>query len=112
MKKKRRASSSRSRKRLIDGGEQVGVGEVQIPGRRRDVGVSHQTLDDVDVHAAPDEARGVGVPPAVREVPPREACATPGMIDEAVHRTRAVPTGDRAVGQAVGIYEQVGRWSK
>ena len=41
---------------------------MQVPRRRGDVDVTHQPLDDVDVHAPAQEARGIGVPPAVREV--------------------------------------------
>jgi hypothetical protein len=49
--------------------EKIGVNQVQVPRGRRDVGMSHQTLDDMDVLAPAHEARGIGMPASMRKVP-------------------------------------------
>ena len=66
--------------RLVHGVGEVGVGEVQVPGGRGDVGVAEEALDDVDVHAAAQEAGGVGVAPAVGEVAPETPAPVPAAL--------------------------------
>ena len=63
--------------RLVHGVGEVGVGEVQIQSGRGDVGVAEQALNDVDVRAPAQLARGVGVPPAVREMAPADPAPVP-----------------------------------
>ena len=64
--------------RPVDGGQEVCIGQVKVARGRRDVGVAHQALDDVDVLASAHEARGVAVTPTVGEVPttPAEVAAS------------------------------------
>ena len=49
------------RKRPVEGGEKIGGYKMQVARSRRDVGMAHQPLDDVDVLVPPYEARGIGV---------------------------------------------------
>jgi hypothetical protein len=64
--------------RPVDGGQEVCIGQVKVARGRRDVGVTHQSLDDVDVLAAAHEARGVAVTPTVGVAPttPAEVAAS------------------------------------
>jgi hypothetical protein len=60
---------------------------MQVPACGRDVGVAHESLDDVDILASAHEARGIAVTPPVSKVstvyaPPRSrplprGCAVP-----------------------------------
>ncbi len=61
----------------VDSIDEVRVREMQVPTCGRDVGMAHQALDDVDVHAPAHEARGVGVTPPVGEVPTGHALIQP-----------------------------------
>jgi hypothetical protein len=53
----------------VNGGEKIGILEIQVSRRRRDVGMAHQALDDADVLAPAHQARGIAVAPSVREMP-------------------------------------------
>ncbi len=70
------SGTTRSRERLAHGVGEVGDAQVQ-EARRGEVGVTPEPLDDMDVHAAAQQARGVGVASAVREVAPRHPCPVP-----------------------------------
>ena len=93
------ASSSLGGERPLHGVGQVGVGEVQVPGRGGDVGVAEKALDDVDVHAAAQQARGVGVAPAVGKVAPGDPRPRAGAAGPAWPPSsgRSVPRSARRV---------------
>ena len=84
------------RERPVEGRKEVRVGEMQVPRGRGDVGMAHQTLDDVDLLAPAHEARGVGVTPAVWVVPTRHARRGPALEDQIVQRPSPVATAEVA----------------
>ena len=72
-------ANSAFREGPVDSLEEIRVREMQVPRGRRDVGMAHQALDDVDVLSPAHEARGVGVAPPVGEVPTGHARRGPGL---------------------------------
>jgi hypothetical protein len=93
--------------RPVDGGEEIGVLEMQVSRGRRDAGMAHQALDDVDVLAPAHKARGIALTPAVGEVPSGHARRGPGLQHQAVKRPGAVTTTEPPV--AHGVSEEVRR---
>src|SRR5271157_5984270 len=97
-----------------------GVAELNsqgTPGRRRqagrrlrgartswssNVGMAHQALDNVDVHAPAKEVRSVAVTPPVGKVPTAHARRSPGLAHQIVHCPRPVTTTESPVAPGVG----------
>ena len=74
---------------------------MQIPGCGRDAGMTHEALDDVDIHAPAHEARGVAVTPPVRVMSTGHACQRPGLEDQVVQCPS--PVADRKIPVASGL---------
>ena len=75
-------------------GAEGGVRQALVARGGGDVEVAHQTLDDVDVLTSLDEARGIGVAPAVREVLTGDSGLNATFTHEFMNRRASVlPTG-------------------
>ena len=74
---------------------------------RRDVGVAHQALDDMDVLASALEARGVAVAPSVGEVPTAYARQSSGLCHQILQGPMSLTTAEFSVTPRIG--EEVGR---
>ena len=82
---------------------------MQVARRGGDVGMPEQALDDVDVGTAPQQARGVGVAPAVGEVATTHPGPGAGALDQLGHRHRAVASLVAVALMRRGVDEEEGR---
>ena len=70
---------------------------MQVSRGRRDVGVAHQSPDDVNVLAPAHEGSGIGLAPAVGMVPTGHVRRGPGLHDQVVQRPSPVATTEAPV---------------
>ena len=85
---------------------------MQVARRGGDVGVTHQSLDDVDVLAAAVKVRGIGVAPAAREPTARVWFVGSTMIASAPRRCRpASSTSGSSLVDSLELERSAAKWT-